>query len=185
MRQIMCPNATQAEGREDSWSLGFFSQISGPFGWIFRAKPRGVNLPLRCTALQWERLRLLRKCSRNVILGKGVCVSSARQTLEKTAKCFDSIKPNWEKCSRDQMRSYRWRKLYKAERPSPWQPVLCLMCDTGLNCGTGYKVPLAQQLQGTSRARFFALHHCAVNAQGFSCPLSFTRCLLEGVTSIG
>lgn len=69
----------------------------------------GVNLPQHCTALRWERICLCRsrKCIRNVILGKGASTYSARQTLRRIAKCFDSIMPNGSKCRRDQMVSYK------------------------------------------------------------------------------
>jgi len=65
------------------------------------------------------------------------------------------------------------------------QPVLCPVCHTGLNCSAGYRASLVQQLQVISRGRIFALRHCPVRALGFSCPPSFARCPLKGVSSAG
>lgn len=69
----------------------------------------------------------------------------------------------------------------KQKRQVLVQPVLCLMCDMGLNCATWYRASIVQQLQEHQEQGALLF----ITIPWFSCPPSFAHCLLKGVTSVG
>lgn len=66
--------------------------------------------------------------------------------------------------------------------PYPWVSLVQKASMAFASLGNSGKHPLPPSLQA---AGCFALHHCPVRAQGFSCPPSFAHCPLEGATSAG